>query len=88
MSQAPIPPVGVTRLAKNMLESLQLLQIVVGGLMIIGIGVLLFFNYRWRDQSGELPPDKIAKMRRSITLLIVFLVIPNVILILLTRGLS
>ena len=71
-----------------MLETLQILQIVVGGLMIVGIGVLLFFNYRWRNPSGELPPDRSAQMRRYVTLLIVFLVLPNAILILLTRGLT
>ena len=73
-----------------MLETLQLLQIVVGGLMIVGIGVLLYFNYRWRSGSGtnEMTPENAAKMRRAIIALIVLLVIPNFVLIILTRGLS
>jgi len=73
-----------------MLYSLQILQLVVGGLMILAIGALLYLNLRWRGQSsnGELEGETKAKMDKYVKFAIIFLVIPNIILIFATRGLS
>lgn len=70
------------------MESLYIAQLVVGCLMIVAFGVWLVFNYRWRDASGEVAPDKKQQLDRYLWLIVICLVLPNVILIFLTRGLS
>ncbi len=73
-----------------MLQILQVLQLTIGGLMILAIGALLYLNLRWKGQSptGDLEDENKEKMDRYVKMAVIFLVIPNVILIFLTRGLS
>ncbi len=70
------------------MQTLYILQLVVGCLMIVAFGVWLVFNYRWRDATGEVAPDKKPKLDRFLWVILIGLVLPNVILIFLTRGLS
>jgi len=70
-----------------MLHTLQILQLIIGGLMILAIGALLYLNLRWKGQSpnNELEGETKAKMDKLVKFAVIFLVIPNALLIILTR---
>ena len=72
-----------------MLETLYILQIAVGILMIVALGIWLFVHFRWHNASGgNLEPEKKSRLKRYMTLIVICLVVPNFLLIILTRVLS
>lgn len=72
-----------------MTEFLQILQLVVGCMMIVGLGAWLFLNYRWnKEASGALSDDKKLRLNRYMWMLILFLVVPNFLLIFISRALQ